>query len=248
MKKMIQCRACGEQLPPRARVCPSCGKKQKKPLAARLFGWFVILFVISAFAGIMLAVPSESQPGARSTSKLGKVMGLTRGQEEQVLDVFARCGIGPVDSVETFQEGENRTSYYVEDDETKAYGGADYTIVVWLENTSKEVREIYFHDEDIYMDGKVLAKVSDFYVSREDRDKYRVSAQMLVNELLLVPDSAEYPALSGWSFGMEGGVVVVQSTVTSKNAFGVEVKNKFQVKFQNENPISLILDGTEYIK
>lgn len=39
-----------------------------------------------------------------------------------------------------------------------------------------------------------------------------------------------------------------ESTVTSKNAFDVELENEFQVKFQNGNPISLILDGTEYIK
>lgn len=210
--------------------------------------WFLILFAIGVFAGIMQGISSETKPDARSASKLGRGMELTREQEEKLLDIFSRCGIGEIDSVETFQAGEDRTSYYVEDEETKAYGGADYTIVVWLNNEAKEVDAIYFHDQDIYTDGEVRAKVSDFYVSREDRDKYRASAQTLVNQLLLVPNSAKYPSASGWAFAIRDGKVLVQSSVQSKNAFGVDLESKFQVTFETGNPVSLILDGQEYIK
>ena len=248
MKKEIRCRACGEIVPSGAKKCPACGKKRKKPLVVRLLGWFWILLIAGVVVGVMQDISSGTQPTAKSASMLGRAMDLTREQEEKVLDIFARCGIGELASVEMFQEGENRTSYYVEDEETKAYAGAEYAIVVWLTNGTKEIDAIYFHSQDIYMNGEVLAKVSDFYVNREERDKYRVTAQMLINQLLLVPDSAKYPAQSGWAFGLEDGVVIVQSSVKSKNAFGVALENRFQITFKDGNPISLILDGEEYIK
>ena len=241
MKRVTKCKFCGGEIPPKVKVCPACGKKQKKPLLVRVLGLFLILVIVGGFVGITQEGSSGTKPTAKSNSMLGKAMDLTREQEERVLDIFAQCGIGELASAETFQVGENQTSYYVEDEETKAYGGAEYVIVVWLTNETKEI--------DIYIDGEVLAKVSDFYVNTEDRDKYRVTAQMLVNDLLLVPDSAKYPAQSGWAFKvLEDGTVRVQSSVKSQNAFGVMLENKFQIIFQNGNPVSLILDGKEYLK
>lgn len=240
------CDRCGAELPFNAKVCLVCGKKRKKPFYKSALFWFLSVFAV-LMVGVGLAVSNDAALPAPS-SLLAKEMGLSQEQEEAALDVFAQCGIGEIVSVEIFHEGETESSYYVEDSETKAYRGADYTIVVWLGNGSKEVRSIYFHDQDIYVDGEVKAKVSDLYVNKEDRDKYRVAAQMLVNELLLVPDSADYPSQSGWAFGLEDGVVIVRSSVKSKNAFNVVLESKFQIKFQDGDPISLILDGKEYIK
>lgn len=251
MAKTIVCKKCGAELPAGATVCPACGRKRKKPFYKRgLFWFFVVAATVMAGVGSGVNSMEGGKPSSSSapTSLLAKEMDLSQEQERVVLDIFAQCGIGEIDSVEVFHEGEEQTSYYVEDSETKAYRGADYAIVVWLDNETKEVQAIYFHDQDIYVDGAAQAKVSDFYVNAEDRSKYRVTAQMLVNELLLVPDSAKYPAKSGWAFGVEDGIVVVQSTVTSQNAYGVALENKFQIKFKNGNPISLIIDGKEYIK
>lgn len=45
--KMIICRNCGATIPKQARICPSCGAKNKKPFYQRW--WFILLIVIVVF-------------------------------------------------------------------------------------------------------------------------------------------------------------------------------------------------------
>lgn len=217
-------------------------KKGKGCLLVVLIAFFVLAIVI-----ITTNVEDMSGP---SHSKVGIAMELNDEQATDVLSIFEQCGIGEIASAELFQAGEERSSYYVNDTETAAYSGADYTIVVWVDNATKTVLEIYFHDVTIYADGKVKAQVSDYYVSKYLRDTYRVNAQLYVDQCLNYPNTAKYPTISGWRFFVLDGYDVVQSSVTAQNAFGVSGTMKFQIKFDRSTGavVSLILDGKEYIK
>lgn len=42
--KMVVCKNCNNPIPAKAKVCPSCGAKNKKPFYKR--GWFIILAII----------------------------------------------------------------------------------------------------------------------------------------------------------------------------------------------------------
>ncbi|MCH5192230.1 MAG: zinc-ribbon domain-containing protein [Oscillospiraceae bacterium] len=215
-------------------------------------GCLIVFIVLIAFLvlTIVLAVAFKDAITGPSHSKVGIVMELNDDQATDVLSIFEQCGIGEISSVELFQASEDRTSYYVDDVETAAYSGADYTIVVWVDNATKTILEIYFNGVTIYADGEVKAQVSDYYISKESRDTYRVNAQVYVNQCLSYPDTAEYSNISGWNFGVRDGLDIVQSTVTSQNAFGVPSTMTFQVKFDRSTGavVSLILDGKEYIE
>ena len=209
----------------------------------------LILFLIFGGAAVFtIFVVSQNPENYHKKSILASELDLTSEQEGSMLEIFAQCGIGEITSASKFQSGDGHTSYHLDDEETAAYKGADYTIVVWVDDESKAIESIYFHDQDIYVNGEILGQVTDYYVSSEDSEKYRVSSQLAVNQLLNYPDTAKYPARSGWRFGIEEGVVIVQSSVTAKNALGVESTSDFQVKFTKEVITSLILDGTEHIK
>ena len=215
-------------------------------------GCLIVFLVLIAFfvLSIVLAVVNFDDITGPSHSKVGITMELNDEQAADVLSIFEQCGIGEVTSAQLFKAGEERTSYYVDDAETAAYSGANYRIVVWVDNATKTILEIYFNDVTIYADGKVKAKVSDYYISKEARDIYRVNAQLYINQCLNYPDTAKYPSIGGWAFGVRDGLDVVQSTVTAQNAFGVSDTMKFQVKFDRSTGevVSLILDGKEYIK
>lgn len=182
----------------------------------------------------------------QTKSILAKELDLTTEQETAIIDVFTQCGIGEITSASKFQGGDGHTSYHLEDEETSAYKAG--TIVVWITDEAKTIEAIYFQDQDIYIDGTVIAPVTNYYVNSTDRENYRVASQLAVNQILNYPDTAKYPAISGWRFGIEEGVVIVQSSVTSQNALGVEATLDFQAKFTNGNISSLILDGKEYIQ
>lgn len=209
------------------------------------------LIIIVIFGGALIFGISQiaQNPEAyQAKSVLAKELGLSSDQEATMIEIFSKCGIGEITSVTEFQSGEDHTSYHLDDEETAFYSGADNTIVVWVDNDRKVVEAIYFHDQDIYLNGEVLDQVTNYYVNSENRSEYRVAAQMAVKELLNYPDTANFPAISGWAFGVEENTVVVQSSVTSKNAFSIEDTLDFQVKFDSGNIISLILDGVEYIQ
>lgn len=186
---------------------------------------------------------------ANKRSDLAEIMDLTEDQEAAVLSIFEQCGVGELSSVKLFHEGDDRSSYYVDDTDTARYRGADYTIVVWVDNASKTVQEIYFHDETIYADSEVKAQITDYYVSYEASENYRVSAELLIEKCLNYPDTAKYPSRSGWRFGVIDGLDVAQSTVTAQNAFGVSEKIEFTIRFERSTgtAVSLVLGGQEYI-
>lgn len=211
---------------------------------------FIVVFIIFAaiIGGIVVGVSSSE--GTAQKSLLAKTMDLTEEQEEAMLAVFSACGIVELKEVAEFQSGEDHTSYHINDDETEHYSGVDNTIVVWITNSTKAVEAIYFADQDIYVNGSVVAQVSDYYVSSTQRDEYRVTAQLLVKQCLNYPDTAQFGAASKWSFGVQDGYDFIQSSVTAKNAFGIESTERFQLKVDRESgePVSLIIGSTEYIK
>lgn len=209
-----------------------------------------ILVVAAVCVAFTVALTSGGGSGGTSKSTLAKGMELTAEQEQAVLEVFEACGILEVKEVTTNQEGEQQTSYYVRDVETDSYKAMGGNIVVWANNETKAITAIYFDDNDIYVDGAVVAQVSDFYVSSTLRDEYRVTAQIIVKECLTYPDTAKFGSSSKWAFGVKDGCDVAQSTVTAKNAFGMESTEQFQIMFDRAtgNPTSVIIGGTEYIQ
>lgn len=180
----------------------------------------------------------------QAKSILAKELDLTSEQETAMVDIFTQCGIGEIISATQFQAGNDHTSYWLHDNETKAYRDA---VVVWVTNSTKALESIHYGDYDIYVDNQVVEKITAYYVNSKDRDKYRTSTQMLINETLNFPDTADYPASREWRYGIEDGLVIVQSSVTAQNAFGVPSTLDFQVKWQNGNPVSIIVDGREYL-
>lgn len=223
---------------------------EPKPKKRR--GCLIFTIVALVFLALCCAVAITVAPETAKAPKslLAETMDLTEQQEQDMLAIFEACGIGEIKDAAQFQTGDSHTSYHVNDDETGHYGGVDNTIVVWVLNDTKEIESIYFHDNDIYVDGVVIAPVSDYYVSSAQRDAYRVSAQLLVKQVLNYPDTAEFGAASKWSFGVRDGYDVIQSSVTAQNAFGVKTTTDFQIKVERSTnkAVSLIMDGTEYIQ
>lgn len=266
------CPTCGEKVSSGAIYCTKCGKqivnnventkkvtnkidygsiidysrpnKKTKRKNGCAIG-FVVLIALVIFY-LVLGISSltnnpENLKKHLSNSTLSKAVELTSEQEEAMLQVFENCGIGKITYAKLFQAGEERSSYYLADDEVN-------NIVVWVRNSDKVVDEIYYNDNDIYLNGAVVSQITNYYVNSQDKSNYRVTSQMAIQKLLNYPDTAKFPAISGWKFGIDNGIVIVQSSVTAKNAFGMASTSEFQIKYSGNNIVSLIFDGVEYIK
>lgn len=197
-----------------------------------------VIFIGALLFGISRIVQNPDEYQAKST--LAKALDLNSDQESAIVEIFTKCGIGEIVKAELFQNGEEHSSYNVADSEIS-------NIVVWVSN-DKQIESIYFQDNDIFVNGEVVSPVTAYYVSSADKDKYRTASQEAIKQVLNYPDTAKFQGITKWKFGLEEGIIIVQSSVTAKNAFGVEDTLEFQVKFENGNIISLILDSTEYIQ
>lgn len=54
MDKQIKCKSCGEEISPKAKVCPKCGAKNSKPLYKKWWFWVIIGVLV-----ILVAVPKN---------------------------------------------------------------------------------------------------------------------------------------------------------------------------------------------
>lgn len=247
-----KCQYCHSHVAAKEKICPYCHKELKGigfPVALLVIVFIIVFTVLMSVAPKKTTNKNSTQSIPPKLSLIAEKIGLNEDQETSMRNIFTSCGILEIKTVEKFQEGEERTSYHIDDEETQSYSGANNTIVVWIDNESKTVQEIYFHDNDIYIDGQVVANISDYYVSDKLRKEYRVTAPLLINQYLNYPDTAKYKSASGWSFGVQDGLDIVQSTVEAENAFKQKTTESFQIKFNRETgyPTSIIIGGQEYL-
>ena len=119
MKKMIQCKTCGNQIASNAKVCPNCGGKNKKPFYKKVWFWL--------FLGIIIIIILTNLPNS---------------QDNDVLD---DNDVNIVSS--QFVEGNDKYNYSGGSEETIEEEKTDSKIeeenkVVEQENTSSKTDEI----------------------------------------------------------------------------------------------------------
>ncbi len=257
---LIKCKECGREISSQATSCPNCGcpvtpPLQNTPLQSnpsaivypqtskkKTSNSITVIFAVLIFVSILVFIISNIMKNPEAYKKqsiIEKEMKLTKEQEEKALEIFEQCGIGEISKIKTFQSGEAHTSYYVTDNEVSE-------IVVWV-TSEGEIESIYFGDNDIFVDGEFIAPITNFYVNSKEQDIYRTITQTEIKKLLNDPDTAQFRGISAWNFKVEDGIVIVQSSVTAQNSFGVKDTIDFQLKFDNKEIISLIMGDTEYI-
>ena len=47
-KKLVKCKACGEEIAAKAKKCPKCGAKNKKPIFKKWWFWLIVVIVIGS--------------------------------------------------------------------------------------------------------------------------------------------------------------------------------------------------------
>ena len=68
--KLTNCKVCGAEMAKKAKICPKCGAKNKKPIYKRWWLWLIVVFIAIGAAGSNsdeTAAPQEETSSAAST-------------------------------------------------------------------------------------------------------------------------------------------------------------------------------------
>lgn len=73
MKKMKKCKVCGADIAANAKVCPTCGAKNQKPVYKRIWFWLLIVFVLIMVIAVSSSGESENGGVSETDSTTPKV-------------------------------------------------------------------------------------------------------------------------------------------------------------------------------
>ena len=264
---LITCPECGKEISDKATACPNCGcpVSQKQtyipappteipsapptPLKMRR-GCLVsiILFFILFSIGISIGIANKkNHPEKYDNSIAVKYIDVTIEEGEAIDLVLNDCGITEIKSFEhdelldnAHMDGESGYRLAVENIDN---------IILYLAH-DKTVFRIRYIDYDLYADGRKLATLQDYVVSKEEVDKYQYLCQEKVKEVLNSPSTAKFPAYTEWGWRQEMNIFTVQGYVDAQNGFGAEIRSHFQfiIDINTDTIQSFIFDGQELIQ
>ena len=237
------CPNCKSEIPKKAKVCPSCAAKQKGMNPLIIILPVLLVLLIAAAVSIFVfhfpidppfELPFLSSEPKYADSVLGQSMELTEKEEAAAVEILTQCGFKTITRVTQIRSDSTSTSYAVQDTDTERFMNSRNHIVVRVDNEEKIVRAVTFGDEGIYLNGEVVAQITDFYLDMAERDKYMDAALEAVKSRLDLPEVASFPSRSHWTFteSEDRTLLTVESTVTTKDGAGTEFTLPFQVRFE----------------
>ena len=237
------CKHCQTEIPKKATVCPNCkrniGSNTKSIIS---FAVFALLFYIVVSNFLRIASEPDKEISVMES------IDATDEQRSSINIVLLSCGISDPKSIEHDELLDNfnfdgETGYRI------SLNDNVNNIILRLDE-NKNVYSIRYADNDLYADGTVIAKISDYTLTLKECSDLKIQCQGMVEDVLKSPSTAKFPNILEWGFGKNKNIITVQSYVDAQNGFGAEIRSEFQFIIDSDtNTVqSFIFDGQELMK
>lgn len=205
----------------------------------------IILALVAMFAILLgIAVFLGDELGATPEGKLAKELEVSVEDAEVILEAFIEVGI---DEYTLIEHDELLDNAHFEGEKGYRLSNRDVSNVI-LYMKEGEVYNIRYGDNDLYKDGEVLSKITDYIVTNDEMTTLQIKCQETIKSILKAPSTAKFPNILEWKFSKQDGITIVQSYVDAENGFGAMIRSEFQFKIRDGKVISLIMDGKEYVQ
>lgn len=147
--KMVICRTCNNPISAKAKVCPSCGAKNKKPIYKR--GWFIVLAVIVVLGIVSSIVGGSKSKGEKFSWKdieLGNLLPEPKSHVGRIIinsDDHLSIYIQKTskDDYKNYLSKCQDNGFTIENDKSdtrySAYNEDGYELSLWYNDSSKEL-------------------------------------------------------------------------------------------------------------
>lgn len=204
--------------------------------------WFLW---VSLFIGIFSALGSIMAIEEPLETRLIDDMLISEANAVKLKNILSEVGITDYhtiihDELLDNAHGLNEKGYRINTNEVKnviLYATEDFSFV-----------KVKYANEVLFNDGKSSGKLASMILTDDQKADLKINTIEAVKQVLTFPDTAKFPLIDGWKYGIIEGESVVQGFVESENAFGQTLKVEFQAKYKANALTSLIVGDTEYIK
>ncbi len=213
-------------------------KKIKKAEVEQGIGLIIfIIIILSIVIGVNSTLEKEEQEQAEKRQMIEQYV----SSYDDLDNIVKSCGF---DDYNLEYVGEEKGIYYfiIRQENSNVSGG--------LNIQNGQVISVDYANNILYENGQIINTLSDFFMTPDEKYDFIDNTKNTINTILKSPSTAKYPWYDEWYVGKDKdtGVITVQGYVDSQNSFGAMLRSQFQVKYQNNQIISLIFDGQEYIK
>lgn len=105
MENLVKCKACGNEIAKNAKICPSCGAKNKKPFYKAWWFWVIVVFVVLIIGGSISGNDDTSESGNNVVQNETVEQNNIVGQDGQKVEITAKQTQAPVKKV--YRPGES---------------------------------------------------------------------------------------------------------------------------------------------
>ncbi len=179
----------------------------------------------------------EQEENLNSPSEL--ISELTKGEEKLVVEFLDKLDISNItnfqrdthldnltyDDIGVFSRGEEKI---FKNGEKGYLVSTEYIsdISVYLDKDNKVVHVSYL-DYDLYSDGKIGFKASQFYITDLEYELYQSVSNEVVKSILKAPSTAQFPKLDETNTWKDPEGISIRSYVDSQNSFGAMLRAPF---------------------
>lgn len=210
--------------------------------ALTVLGILVVILVvmIAVFASIPRSSSSKASSVAPLTTKdiIATATDATPDQVTAIETILMECATVPLEIAhDDGLDHDGLIGYRITTTEVK-------NVILYL-NQDNVVDKVKYADHVLHDGEEVLSPLSDYTITRKERDALQWQCMELVKGILKSPSSAKFPAITEWKMGKNEGTVTIQAYVDADNAFGANIRNDFQVILEGDTVTSFIVDGEE---
>ena len=176
---------------------------------------------------------------SKISKNIQKQMNINIESANLVEEILKKCGITELNSVshKKDEDTENEKMYELSvNDGERAFLYTD---------GSNKVIAVRYSAENLYKNGEYLAKIDDFLLKSDERDKYQFKCENVIKGILKAPKTAEFAGYGDWNFIKDKDGIKVSSFVDSENSFGAMLRTKFKIEFNRDGNIKKAIIGDQ---
>lgn len=91
-KKLVTCKACGEEISKKCKKCPKCGAKNKKPFYKNISFWLIVLFIVGAIGSCGSDTEAEPTPTTPTITQTPTTESIAEAVTEPALTIELVAG------------------------------------------------------------------------------------------------------------------------------------------------------------